>query len=482
MTILPPSDELHWKSKLFPELTRLAWPIAISMLSYSLMTVVDTLFVGRLGASALAGVAFGGVIAFTTLCFGIGMLRAVKALVSQSVGAGQSNSTREYLSAGLAVAIGIGLLSGLAGYGCTGLIAYGSPTVASGALAAIYLEIRSWAAPAVLAAVALRETQYAIGDSRSPMKAALVANLANIPLNATLIFVLGLGVKGAALATVAAQLVELGILIHNTRRRSLRPGPLRRARCRQVLVTGWPMAIEFFLDVGAFSALTAIIARMGEVQLAAHQIAIQLSHFAFLPAIAVSEAASVLAGQAVGANEDSLVVRVARQAALLNLGYVGVCAIAILVFGSSMATWFTPEPAVQQAATQLLYVSAGLTFLFGIYVVPRAVLRGAGSERFSATVSVATAWAITLPVAFTLGIALNWGALGAWLGLYAEILAAMGILWWKLGGERWCPGAEAARQRLQSAAEAQTASTSTLTDRPLASDPVLDGTSASPVS
>ena len=63
------------------------------MLSYSIMTLVDTLFVGRLGASALAGVGLGGVAAFTVLCFGFGLLRGVKILVSQAVGAGRTTSS-----------------------------------------------------------------------------------------------------------------------------------------------------------------------------------------------------------------------------------------------------------------------------------------------------------------------------------------------------------------------------------------------------
>ena len=82
-------EKLRWKHKPIPELVRLAWPIAVSMLSYSVMTLVSTLFVGRLGANALAGVGLGGVAAFGLIVFGFGLLRSVKVVVSQATGAGR---------------------------------------------------------------------------------------------------------------------------------------------------------------------------------------------------------------------------------------------------------------------------------------------------------------------------------------------------------------------------------------------------------
>ena len=77
------------KARVFRELVSLAWPITVSTLSFTVMTVVDTAFVGRLGPAALAGVGLGGIALWTVVCFGFGLLRAVKVLVSQGVGAGE---------------------------------------------------------------------------------------------------------------------------------------------------------------------------------------------------------------------------------------------------------------------------------------------------------------------------------------------------------------------------------------------------------
>ena len=102
-------EKLRWKHKPIPELVRLAWPIAVSMLSYSVMTLVSTLFVGRLGANALAGVGLGGVAAFGLIVFGFGLLRSVKVVVSQATGAGRRGDLAVYVAAavGLAVVLGV---------------------------------------------------------------------------------------------------------------------------------------------------------------------------------------------------------------------------------------------------------------------------------------------------------------------------------------------------------------------------------------
>ena len=98
------SREITWLRNPLAELYRLSWPIAVSMLSYSTMTLMDTVMVGRLGAAALAGVGMGGVMSFALLVFSIGLLRGVKVLVSQAVGAGQRERVPACLAAGLLVA------------------------------------------------------------------------------------------------------------------------------------------------------------------------------------------------------------------------------------------------------------------------------------------------------------------------------------------------------------------------------------------
>src|ERR1041385_7254385 len=191
MTTEDQRQELRWKLKPFPELVRLAWPIAVSTLSYSVMTLVDTLFAGRLGATALGAVGLGGVVALTLVCFGFGLLRATKVLISQAVGAGRIDRVRASVGAALVLAIGVGAAIAVGGQ----LVAVALPSFADGSAAARaarpYVAIRMVGSPLVLVAFAVREVRCAIGDSRSPMRTALVANTLHIPLNGTLIFTSG---------------------------------------------------------------------------------------------------------------------------------------------------------------------------------------------------------------------------------------------------------------------------------------------------
>src|SRR5215471_19051334 len=206
-------ERLRWRLKPFPELVRLAWPIAVSMLSYSVMTLVDTLFASRLGATSLGAVGFGGIITFTLLCFGIGLLQGAKVLVAQAVGAGRHDKIVGHVGSAIIAALAVGAVVGIVGQ----LVALNLPVLADGSasvrLAQRYVSLRVLSAPAILVAFAVREVRCALGDSRSPMRTALIANTLHIPMNATLIFAAGLGVRGAAISTVLAQTLEATLLV-----------------------------------------------------------------------------------------------------------------------------------------------------------------------------------------------------------------------------------------------------------------------------
>src|SRR4051812_34714902 len=174
------SSSLQWKKNPLAELLRLSGPIAASTISYSLMTLTDTLLLGHVGRSELAGVALGGLFAFVLVCFSFGLLRAANTLVSQAVGGGRQDRLPGYLGAALFTALGIGLVTMLVGQVAARLIVHLAATPAAGHAAGTYLGLRSLGAPLVLCYVALREIRYGQGDARSPMRATVLANLVNI--------------------------------------------------------------------------------------------------------------------------------------------------------------------------------------------------------------------------------------------------------------------------------------------------------------
>jgi MATE family multidrug resistance protein len=180
--------------------------------------------------------------------------------------------------------------------------------------------------------------------------------------------------------------------------------------------------------------------------MAAHQIALQLIHFSFLPAAAVAEASSVLAGQAVGARRDVLVLRVARLGLALSSVYTGLCSLLFGFGGRWLAGLFTEAPALAAGAARLLLVAAAFQVFDGANVVARSALRGTGDVKYPAAVGVITAWLMTPPLTWLLGYGLKLGALGGWLGLCGEIVLGALILWWRLERRGWLPAAAAARE------------------------------------
>jgi MATE family multidrug resistance protein len=441
---------LSWIDRPYAALLELAWPIAVSMLSYALMTLAGTFFVGRLGPAALGAVGLGGIAAFTLLGFGLGALRAVKVIVSQAVGAGQPGQIRSSVGAGIGIAVILGVLALALGPLLAHALTLLATSAEVGKYASEYLFIRNLASPVVLVAVALREVRYGLSDSRAPMRAAVIANLANIALDAWFVFGLEWGVRGVAWATLIAHSLELLLLARAQFQEGFGLKAFGAAELRRVWSLGWPLGLQFLLEIGAFATLVAILARISEVDLAAHQVALQLIHFSFLPALAIGEAASVLSGQAVGAGRDQLVHRVARHALVVAAAYTGFCALLLAAFAHPLAAAFSEDAAVKSLAARLLYVAAVFNLFDGANVVARCVLRGAGDVRYPAVLSVLTAWVSTPPLTLLLGIALGLGALGGWLGLCAEIIVGALILWRRLIKEQWMAAARRSRAELAS--------------------------------
>jgi MATE family multidrug resistance protein len=428
-------ERLRWKKKPFPELVRLAWPITVSMLSFSAMTVVDTLFVGRLGAPALAAVGLGGVTAFSVLCFGFGLLRAQKVLVALDTGAGRRDVIARAVGASLVVAVVLGAVIAVTGQLVCALLPKLTTGDSSGPMAASYAAIRIGFAPLTLLAVALREARHGRGDSRAPMRAALLGNVVNAPLDALFIFTLGLGVSGAAWATVLAQAVEAGVLVASQRDEGFGLSVWRRSDVVQLCRLGIPMGVERLLDAGAFAAMVALFAKMGDVELAAHQIALQVLHFCFLPGVAIGDATCVLVGQAVGAGELRVLARVQRSALTIGTGYMALCSALFVVSGPFITGWFTRDPVVTARAADVLEVAAFLVLVFPAYQIGQASLRGAGDVRAVSVITVCVAWLCTPSLCVLFGMTFHLGVVGGWIGLGLEIGVGAVAFWlrWRSG-------------------------------------------------
>ncbi len=442
------SSSVDWAERPTRALIRLAWPITVSMLSYSTMTLVSTAFVARIGADELAGVGLAAVLGFALLCFGIGLSRATKTLVSQALGAGRSDRNNDYLAAALVLAGVLAVAATVAAYALAPLTIHICASPAAAEHAATYLRIRMLGAFLVLGFATLREMRYGEGDTRAPMRASVVGNIVNLVLDVVLILGLEWGVAGAAVAVLFGNATEL-VLVAWPMRHRLRRLILRRDALLAVWRQGVPNGVQFILEVGAFLLLTGVIAGMSSAQGAAHQMVLQVVNVAFLPAHAIAESTSVLVGQAVGASRFELVRKVASRGLFLGTAYGLLFSALVVVLGDQVASALSGrDRELAAVATTLMHVSLLFLWSDAANVVGRGVLRGASDVKWAARVAVITSWVTTPPLAWLLGIHLEWGAAGGWLALAIEIGVGAGLFWARIARGGWMPAATRAQREV----------------------------------
>jgi multidrug resistance protein, MATE family len=418
----------------------LAWPVVVSMLSYTAMGLVDTLFVGRLGTAPLAAVGLGAIAMHLLQAFPLGLMAGARVVVSQRHGAEDDDGARK----GARLAIQVGLLFG----GVVAILgSLGAPLLtAMGAEGAVlehaqgYLTMRALGGPGVLLTWGVGAWFQGRGDTRTPMRATLLANALNVVLDPIFIFGLGpmpaLGVEGAALSTSLAFTLN-GLMLAAAAARGLRGGRPLRADLAELWRLGSPIGTRYVLDVASFVLFAAVLARVGEAALAAHVVVIRVVSVSFLPGHAIGEAAGVLVGQAVGAGRPALARQAWRSAVTLALGVMGACSLVFLAVPELLLRPFGASAEVLITGVALMRVAAAFQLGDAVAMVGLGVLNGAGDTRFTMRATVACAWLVKLPVGVGLALGLGWGATGAWLGLTVEIMAIALLCVHRIRGARW---------------------------------------------
>lgn len=269
----------------------------------------------------------------------------------------------------------------------------------------------------------------------------IAAHGTNIILDPILIFGWGpvphLGVEGAAIATVIAQLVGMTLaLTHffwnrfHTDIKAMAAASSRALRDvgRAILRIGLPIGVHSAVSFAAFAVFTAVLARMGTVELAAHQIALKVVSLSFLPGHGIGQAASILTGQRVGARQFDQVKQVLKASLMVAITLMGLLGVVFFVFHQPITAIFTTDPDTRALAGQLLMVAAFFQLSDAMAMVTSQTLKGAGDTQFTMYTGIASSWFIMLPAAYYMGFILEWGAVGAWLGLVFEFLILSLIL------------------------------------------------------
>ena len=456
--IAHPSDQraLVWEHAPAKALARLAWPITLSGLSFAVMSLVDTLFVAKLGAAVLAGVGLGAVITNGLMGFGFGVLRGLKVLLAQSRGSSSAHAVRAYVGGGVLLGLWLGLGAMALGEFAAWIVPRFTASAEAGQAAREYIAVRSLGAPIIVVYVALREARYGLGDTRSALVSSVICNVVHAGLDYVMLFVLGWGAAGAAFANLIAFSLQTVILAFVQGRAAFSFGEAEFRAQFEVLRAGAFTGLQWALEIGALAFLALLLSGLGDRHMAAHQLAVQLVIFSFLPALAIAEASSILAAEAVGRGRPAVVHGVARAARRVALAYASLCAVVFVVGQRPIAAWMTDDLVLREMARPVFWAAATYLLIESVTVAGHGVLRGVGAQRFSALCALGCAWSCTPLLGYLFAHVLGVGAAGGFLARACEMALAGTFVWRHVDRNDWLEVAEQSRRSVlrQSGAEA----------------------------
>lgn len=419
----------------------LAWPVVLGQLGLMMMGIVDTLMVGRHGAVAVAGLGLGHAWTFAAAIVGIGAAMGLDPMLTQAHGA------RDNAAYDRAVAHGVGLLGWLCiPIGALHLVcgpvmvALGEPAEVIG-LAHDYSVILTLSVPPLLAFSLLRQGLQARELMKPAMWVILGANVANIAINAVLLFGVGdwpgLGPVGVAWATTSVRwLMFLALLPWCLRELRAVARAWREAFNVRALVrvagVALPVGVQTGLEVWAFGLGTVIVGWFGAVAVAAHQVTLNLTALSFMVPTGIGSAAATRVGNLVGAGQPWQ--RPGWVAVGLGASVMTMSAVVYATQAAPLAKLFLPDdPAAVAMVALLLPIGAVFQVFDGTQVVAFGVLRGLGDTRVPALANIVGYYALGLPAGAALALYGGLGPAGVWVGLTIALssvaLILLGRLW-----------------------------------------------------
>lgn len=415
-------------------------PLALAQVGQMAMGVVDTLMVARIGVSELAAVAVASSWVWSSSSIAQGIVQGMDPLVSQAHGAGDGRAVALAFQRGLVIA-GLVALPLMALWLATepALVALGQdPEVAR--LAGQYMLARLPSALGFLVFTA--ERQYLAGRAitRPAMWIMLLGNAVNALLNWVLIFGhLGappMGVVGAGLATSATNLaLPLGLFVWIRRARlhegAWRPWDRRSFAARGLLQSarlGLPIGIQMALEANAFTIGMLLVGSIGVVELAAHQVVINMASLTFMFPLGVAIAASARAGNLIGARDAEGLRLTCGTALALGGGIMAIAAVVFVVFREALPRLYVDDLPVVAVAAGLLPIAGAFQIFDGIQVVGGGLLRGMGRPQIGAVANLLAFYLLGLPLAYALAFPAGLGIRGIWWGLAAGLFGVASIL------------------------------------------------------
>ncbi len=431
----------------YRHILRVAYPLMISMGSFTLMQFVDRIFLSWYSATAIQAAVPAGILSFTFICGFMALAGYSNTFVAQYYGSGNPDGC----SRATAQAVWLALLSWpvmlmLIPFGRQLIISSGHPSEIIGEELSYFTILMIGSVTSPLGA-AVSGFYTGRGLTLVTMSATVVSNLVNLVLDYALIFghwgFPEMGIEGAAWASVIAGLVLPAILfilyfsrgtdaVYATRSTFRFEAPL----FRRMLRYGIPAGVHLALDLASFAIFVMLTGRMGAQALAASNIALSINMLAFLPMIGIAIATAAVVGQFQGRRESGYAERACWTALKLGTTYMGLVGLTYILFPEFYISLFTIQGS-ELSLDEVLPIGRILLILTALWgladasnLILAGALKGAGDTRFVMYYSLAVAWGflvtgqVLIVIVFKLGIFVAWG----WTAVYIAILAS-GYLW-----------------------------------------------------
>ncbi len=408
---------------------KLAYPVMLSQLGHVMVSVADSVMVGRIGALPLASASLGNSLFHVIMLFGIGVSYGLTPLVASAYGEKNASKLQNLLRHGIITNSVLGLiLFGVIVAISPVLYSLGQePDVVEKAIP--YLGIIGFSIIPLMVFQAFRQFAEGLHLTRQAMVITVVGNLINIALNYVLIYgkfgFPAMGLNGAAIATLVDRVlmaVAMGYFVYSYARlkdytSKFHFKGLSSQIFKRLLHIGIPSGLQFIFEVGAFASAAIMIGWLGANALAAHQIAINLAAISYMAATGIAAAATIRVGYYLG-GKDFPNMRMAGLASFMLSGsFMAVCAVVFILGRNFLPSLYINDAEVIGLASGMLIVGAFFQISDGVQVVGLGVLRGLSDVKVPTVVTLVAYWLVALPVGYLLGFVVEWGTVGVWIGL-----------------------------------------------------------------
>ncbi len=425
-------------------IVQLSIPSILAQLSATVMFFIDASMVGHLGAKASASI---GIVESTGWLMG-GLASAVNmgfsVQVAHFIGANDFEGARRVLRQSLICSL---VWSVILSFSCLAISPFlpywlgGSAEIASDAslyfaiigLCGIFFQMEGLAGSMLKCS----------GNMKVPSMLNIGMCAMDVVFNYLFIYILDLGVMGAAMGTGLAELVTailmLYFLLIKSDMLSLKGHPGSFKPKSDTIGTafkiGAPMGLQHMLMGGAYVVSTYIVAPLGTVAIAAHSLAITVESLCYMPGYGIAEAATTLVGQGIGAGQRTLTRSFAHLSVGLGIIVMTLMGILMWIFAPQLMTLMSPVDEVIAVGTSILRIEAWAEPLFAAAIVCNGVFVGAGDTLKPAIMNLLSMWGVRLTLAWYLSK--DYGLKGVWMAMATELTFRGIIFLWRLFVGKW---------------------------------------------